>query len=387
MIYNVNVRYISNKNVLQKELKMNPTKELLSGDIINPPPIGGSISLVDLLDTTFLSYNAGRMRELCHVFTRKMLKEDVTIGVSVAGALTPTGLGTSCLIPLMESGCVNWIVTTGANLYHDIHFALGLPLRRGSHSCNDAALKREGIVRIYDIFFDYHVLLETDAFLRKIFSGEEFQKEMGTAELHYLLGKHLSTEEARRGTERSSVLVSAYRLGIPIYTPSPGDSSIGMNVAALNLAGKGLTIDVATDVNETAAIVYGAKKNGGKSGVLILGGGSPKNFILQTEPHIQEVLGLPGTGHDYFLQVTDARPDTGGLSGATPSEAMSWGKIDTEALPNTVVAYLDTTVALPLLTAYALQQGIKRKQKALYEKRPHLLSLLQQDYCAHHDQS
>jgi len=148
-----------------------------------------------------------------------------------------------------------------------------------------------------------------------------------------------------------------------------------------------LTIDVATDVNETAAIVYGAKKNGGKSGVLILGGGSPKNFILQTEPHIQEVLGLPGTGHDYFLQVTDARPDTGGLSGATPSEAMSWGKIDTEALPNTVVAYLDTTVALPLLTAYALQQGIKRKQKALYEKRPHLLSLLQQDYCAHHDQS
>lgn len=368
-------------------MNMCPKKELLSGDVINPPPIGESISLVELLDTTFLSYNAGRMRELCHVFTRKMLKEDVTIGVSLAGALTPTGLGASCLIPLMESGFVNWIATTGANLYHDIHFALGLPLRRGSHSCNDAALKREGIVRIYDIFFDYHVLLETDAFLRKIFSGEEFQKDMGTAELHYLLGKHLSEEEERRGTGRTSLLVAAYRLGIPLYTPSPGDSSIGMNVAALTLAGNGLNINVATDVNETAAIVYGAKKNGGKSGVLILGGGSPKNFILQTEPHIQEVLGLSGTGHDYFLQVTDARPDTGGLSGATPSEAMSWGKIDTDALPNTVVAYLDTTVALPLLTAYALQQGKKRKQMSLYEKRSRLLNLLQQDYCAHHDQS
>jgi len=246
---------------------MDAKKEILSGDIINPLPIGSSISLVDLLDTTFLAYNAGRMRELCHVFTRKMLQDDVTIGVSVAGALTPTGLGTSCLIPLMESGFVNWIVTTGANLYHDMHFALGLPLRRGTHSCNDAVLKREGIVRIYDIFFDYHVLLETDAFLRKIFSGEEFQKEMGTAELHYLLGKHLSAEEARRGTGRTSLLVSAYRLAIPIYTPSPGDSSIGMNVAALTLAGKGLNINVATDVNETAAIVYDAKKNGGDSGV------------------------------------------------------------------------------------------------------------------------
>ena len=387
MIYNEKSVGLPIKNVFIKELTMDAKKELLSGDIISPPPIGSSISLVDLLDTTFLSYNAGRMRELCHVFTRKMLQDHVTIGVSVAGALTPTGLGTSCLIPLMESGFVNWIVTTGANLYHDMHFALGLPLRRGSHSCNDAALKREGIVRIYDIFFDYHVLLETDAFLRKIFSGEEFQKEMGTAELHYLLGKHLSTEEARRGTGRTSLLVSAYRLGIPIYTPSPGDSSIGMNVAALALTGKGMNINVATDVNETAAIVYGAKKNGGKSGVLILGGGSPKNFILQTEPHIQEVLGLPETGHDYFLQITDARPDTGGLSGATPNEAVSWGKIDTEALPDTVVAYLYTTIALPLLAAYSLHEGKKRNQKALYEKRPQLLSLLQQDYCARHENS
>lgn len=363
---------------------MNAKKELLRGDVINPPQIAQGTSVVDLIDTAFLSYNAGRMRELCHVFTRKMLQEQVTVGLSVAGAITPTGLGCSCLIPLMESGFVNWIVTTGANLYHDMHFALGLPLRRGSHLCNDALLRREGVVRIYDIHFDYQVLLETDAFLRTVMSGQEFQKEMGTAELHHLLGKHLSREEERRGTGKKSILVAAYRLGIPLYTPSPGDSSIGMNCAALNLAGKALKIDVAADVNETAAIVYGAKKNGGKSGVLILGGGSPKNFILQTEPHIQEVLGLPDTGHDYFLQITDARPDTGGLSGATPSEAMSWGKIDAGALPNTVVAYLDTTVALPLLTAYALQQGKKRNQKLLYEKRQQLLSQLQQEYGARH---
>src|SRR5204863_4142311 len=115
-----------------------------------------------------------------------------------------------------------------------------------------------------------------------------------------------------------------------------------------------LRIDPLRDVNETAAIVYRAKRAGGTSGVLILGGGSPKNFILQTEPQIQEVLGLEESGHDYFLQITDARPDTGGLSGATAHEAMTWGKVDPEQLPDTVTCYLDSTLALPLLTVYAL---------------------------------
>ena len=121
-----------------------------------------------------------------------------------------------------------------------------------------------------------------------------------------------------------------------IYTSSPGDSSIGMNLAALSLKGSRLQIDPLRDVNETAALVYNAKRDGGKSGVLILGGGSPKNFILQTEPHIQEVLALAESAHDYFLQVTDARPDTGGLSGATASEAMTWGKVDPDSLPDSV---------------------------------------------------
>ena len=137
---------------------------------------------------------------------------------------------------------------------------------------------------------------------------------------------------------------------MPIYTSSPGDSSIGMNVAALALEGNKCTIDPNLDVNETASIVLAAKRGGGKSGVLICGGGSPKNFMLQTEPQIQEVLGIDEKGHDYFLQITDARPDTGGLSGATPAEAVSWGKIDPDRLPDAVVCYLDSTVALPLLT-------------------------------------
>ncbi|HLE61314.1 MAG TPA: deoxyhypusine synthase family protein, partial [Thermoanaerobaculaceae bacterium] len=170
--------------------------------------------------------------------------------------------------------------------------------------------------------------------------------------------------------------------GVPVYTPSPGDSSIGMNVAALALTGSKLTIDPNLDVNETAAIVYDAKRSGGKSAVLILGGGSPKNFLLQTEPQIQEVMGLEERGHDYFLQVTDARPDTGGLSGATPAEAVSWGKIDPDQLPNAVVVYTDTTIALPLLTAYALANREARPLKRLYDRREQMLTKLRDDYLA-----
>ena len=355
-------------------------KKLLSGEVINPGPIDEGVSLVDLINRSFFSYNAGRLREACQLFCKKMVEDDVTIGISLAGALTPAGLGKSCLVPLMKRGFIDWVVTTGANLYHDIHLALGLPMKQGSPFCDDAELKKEGAVRIYDIVFDYRVLLETDEYLKKVFVNEEFQKEMGTAELHYLLGKYLSEEEGARGTGGSSILATAYQLSIPVYSPSPGDSSIGMNVAALSLNGNKLTIDTNLDVNETSAIVYSAKRGGGKSGVFIVGGGSPKNFILQTEPHIQEILGLSETGHDYFIQITDARPDTGGLSGATPNEAISWGKINSRGLPNTVVAYLDSTIALPIITAYAINQASERQQKRLYEKRAQLGEMLKRDY-------
>jgi deoxyhypusine synthase len=114
--------------------------------------------------------------------------------------------------------------------------------------------------------------------------------------------------------------------------------------------------------------------------VLIVGGGSPKNFMLQTEPQIQEVLGIDERGHDYFLQMTDARPDTGGLSGATPAEAVSWGKVDPDKLPGTVVCYLDNTVALPVLAAYALAKRKPRKLKRLYARRADLMRQLTDAY-------
>jgi deoxyhypusine synthase len=314
------------------------------------------------------------------LFVEKMLEDDVTIGMSLTGALSPAGLGMSAIIPLIENGFVDWIVSTGANLYHDTHFGIGLKMHRGNPQTSDVVLREEGVVRIYDIFFDYDVLLSTDAFYRQMIDGPEFQREMSTAEFHYLAGKYVAERERVLGIGRKSLLAAAHDAAVPVYTSSPGDSSIGMNVAAKALTGNKLRYDVNADVNETASIVLDAKRSGGKSAVLIFGGGSPKNFLLQTEPQIQEVLKIEEKGHDYFLQVTDARPDTGGLSGATPSEAVSWGKIDPDRLPDAVVCYLDSTIGLPILTSYALARHKPRKLKRLYDRRDQMMSRLKEEH-------
>lgn len=354
--------------------------EYLSGQRIAPKPIQGGISAADLIDHTFLAYNGGRLGEAARLLTQKILRPDVTLGVTLTGALTPAGLGCSCLIPLLQAGVIDWMISTGANLYHDTHFALDLSLHRGSAGLSDTLLRDEGVVRIYDILFDYTVLLDTDAFYRELIQAPEFQRPMSTAEFHFHVGKALHEREQALGIGTVSVLSAAYQCGVPIYTSSPGDSSIGMNVAAMALEGNRLVYDVNADVNETASIVLDAKLKGGKSAVWILGGGSPKNFILQTEPQIQEVLGIDERGHDYFLQITDARPDTGGLSGATPGEAVSWGKIDPDQLPDAVVAYVDTTIALPLLTAYILTRSEPRPLKRLAERREELMQRLRDEY-------
>ena len=352
----------------------------LSGARILPPPVRKRMPASELIERTFLAYNAGRLREGARLLSDRMLKPDVTVGLSLTGALTPAGLGVSCIVPLLKAGFVDWIVSTGANLYHDAHFGLGLPMHAGSPFLDDRVLRDEGVVRIYDVLFDYEVLLDTDAFFRRVLDLPEFQAQMGTAEFHFRIGRYMAQREKTLGHGEVSLLAAAWRYGVPVYTSSPGDSSIGMNVAAMRLGGRGVTFDVSLDVNETAAIVYDAKRRGGKSAVWILGGGSPKNFMLQTEPQIQEVLGLDEKGHDYFLQVTDARPDTGGLSGATPSEAVSWGKVDPDKLPDTVVCYLDSTVALPLLCAFAFDRVGKRHRRRLYDRRAEMLAVLGKAY-------
>ncbi|NTW97923.1 MAG: deoxyhypusine synthase [Oscillochloris sp.] len=349
---------------------------------LDPRPLTGEIGVRELVDSYLFAYNAARLREACQLFARRIAQPDVTIGVTLSGALTPTGLGTAAIVPLIRAGLIDWVVSTGANLYHDLHRSLGFELFGSTPFTNDIELRENKIIRIYDILFHQDVLLESDAFVRECLRAEEFQSTMSSAELHYKLGKYTQAREQALGSGYVSILTAAHECGVPLYTSSPGDSTLGMNVAALTLEGNTCRFDVERDVNETTAIVYNAKKSGGQSAVVIVGGGSPKNFILQTEPQIQEILGLDEKGHDYFIQFTDARPDTGGLSGATPSEAMTWGKVDPEQLPDTVVCYLDSTVALPILASYALACAAPRPLKRLYERRDELMGQLSADYRA-----
>jgi len=361
----------------------------LGGRRILPEPISGGTDLVQLIDNLD-AYNGGRLRAACQLLRDRYSQDDVTIGLSLAGALTPAGLGPAAIIPLMNHGFVDWIVATGANMYHDLHFAFDLPMHRGSHHVDDADLRDKGVTRIYDILFDYEdVLMETDRRLRRILVRPEFQKEMGTREFYHHLGKILSEHEEKNGIGQVSILAAAYRNGIPVFTSSPGDSTHGMNVAGLELLAEAkglqdrfrLKINPTLDVNDSTAIILNAKNyEHGKTGVILIGGGSPKNFMLQTEPQIQEVLMIPEVGQDYDINVTDARPDTGGLSGAPPSEAASWGKIDPTKLEETVTAYLDVTVALPLMTAYCLKTTQPKKLKRLYDRGPELHEKLIKSY-------
>jgi deoxyhypusine synthase len=358
--------------------------KFLSGQRILPRNLTGRERLTDIIDNAFLAYNSARLKEGARLFTEKMLEPDVTVGMSLSGALTPAGLGCSSIVPLIKAGFVDWIVSTGANLYHDLHFALNYPVHVGDFRMDDTELRNNDIVRVYDVLLGYSdCLMATDEILRSILVQPEFQKEMGTAELHYLLGKYAAEWERKAGLKDVSVLAAAYHAGVPCYTSSPGDSTIGMNVAGVELRGNKLRINPSIDVNETTAFVLAAKRSGGKSAVVLWGGGSPKNFMLQTEPQIQEVLRIKEYGQDYFLQVTDARPDTGGLSGATPSEAVSWGKVDPDRLPDAVVCYTDTTIAMPLITSYALAKHPKRKHRRLYDQRATMMKALTREYFKH----
>jgi len=369
-----------------KEKRCPHKKKYMAGKRILPKNLTGKENLSHIVDEVFLAYNSARLKEACQLFADRMLARDVTIGMSISGALTPAGLGCSCIIPLIKAGFVDWIVSTGANLYHDMHFALNYPIHAGSFNFDDTDLRNNDLVRVYDVVIPYSDgLMATDDLLRELLVGPEFQKEMGTGELHYLLGRFCAEWERKNKMKDVSVLAAAYRAGVPCYTSSPGDSTIGMNIAGIELRGNKLRLNASIDVNETTAYVLAAKRDGGRSGVVLWGGGSPKNFMLQTEPQIQEVLRMNELGQDFFIQVTDARPDTGGLSGATPSEAVSWGKVDPTKLPDAIVCYTDTTIAMPILTHYALAKHKPRKLRRLYDNREQAMKDLVREYFRHND--
>ena len=346
----------------------------LTGEPIHYYRPRGSADIRRLIDDGFQAFNAGRLSEACRVFSDRMLdpSHETTIGLTMAGALTPAGLG-GCVIELMDRGLIDFVISTGANLYHDLHYALNFTLHRGSPFLDDVELHDAGVIRIYDVLFPATVLLETDAYVREFLVRGKLDGPMSSAEFHYRLGCDLL--DHKPGCDEHSVVAKAAVAGVPIYTSSPGDSSIGMNIAYHELInGSRFMIDPNRDVNEVCAIVLAGEKNG----CVILGGGSPKNFYLQGQPTLWEVYGIPKGGTDFFIQITTDQVVWGGLSGATPAEAVSWGKVNPAVLPDTVVAYCDSTIAFPLFCEYAVgSEHARRERKALVHRRGELLSELE----------
>ena len=331
----------------------------------------GSAEVRALIDGGFQAFNAGRLSEACHIYADKMLapESDTTIGLTVAGALTPAGLG-GCVIELMDRGLIDFMISTGANLYHDLHYALNFKLHRGSPFLDDVELYEQGIIRIYDVLFPATVLLETDSYIRDFLVRSKLSGPMSTSAFHLALGQDLLARNP--ACVDYSVVAKAAECGVPIYTSSPGDSSIGMNIAYHELMNGGtLMIDPNQDVNEVCAIILAGHQNG----CVILGGGSPKNFYLQGQPTLWEVYGIPKGGNDYFIQITTDQVVWGGLSGATPAEAVSWGKVNPGVLPDTVVAYCDSTIAFPLFCEYAVGcEHNRRPRRELVHKREALVA-------------
>lgn len=354
---------------------------------IRPAPLEtGSPEVAALVDTYFNAYNAARLREACHVFAR-MIDEGATIGLSITGALTPAGLS-SVMVPLMRAGFIDYLSSTGANLYHDLHFDLGLPLFRGdpevTTGAHDVRLRKKGVIRIYDVLFPADVLYKTDAWVYRVLQTKDFAgRRLSGSQLHHGIGKYALETARQQGVDRPSLLASAYDLDLPVWVASPGDSTIGLNLSAITTARPEVApiVDPSLDVMEMSALVLDAtRQQDGLSGVVIFGGGAPKNFLLQTEPQLQEILGVEARGHDFFVQVTDARPDTGGLSGATPAEAVSWGKIDPTKLPDTVVCYADSTIVMPIMASYVLAKCKPRKPRRLYARMSEMVEKLRVEY-------
>ena len=316
---------------------------------------------IDDLVEIFVSsgYNARHLGEAAKLYC-KMIEDGATICLTISGAMTPVGFG-GLFKTLIEKGFVDWIISTGANVYHEDHFAWNLPVKQGHFEVDDMILYEKDIVRIRDVYIKgKETLMAEDKIVQKIFNHTLVNKPFTTAEFCNVMGKY--SKQKSKHPEKSFV-VAAYDYDVPVYVSTLKDSSLALDLAPLRFANKIYNLDFVREIIEQAAIVYNSKK----SGIVEIGGGVPKNTAQQTGPLLDQILGLGHGGQNYIIQITDARPDTGGLSGATLQEGKSWGKIK-DSHEDMIMVYADATIAFPILCLYALSMEKPRKPKRLYKK-------------------
>jgi deoxyhypusine synthase len=341
---------------------------------VRPVGITGKERPADVITQMFPAY-VGRQERTAFELMQKSVRDDCAVFLTMSGAMTPAGLHQSCIIPLIERGIIDCITTTGANLYHDAHRVIGRRIREIDPAAGDVRLRLARIIRIYDLGFDEDTLLETDKLFSWLLRGPEFQKRMTTPELHYLLGKRIAEIEDALGVESPCLLATAYRFGVPIFVGAVQDGSIFLNIVKLRrLLGSDFKceIDVCDDVFEMGAMQHHCfstlKK---KMAIWILGGGVPKNYTLQGEPLLDQILGVPTHGFDIDLQFCVDPVDNGALSSCPAGEGHTWGKVSAESVEyGSVYVHCDVTAVFPWLTYALLSDArVHRKSRRLYASR------------------
>lgn len=339
---------------------------------VHPVGITGKERPHDIITQMFPAY-VGRQERTAYELMRKSALEDHCVFLTLSGAMTPAGLHQSSLIPLLERGVIDCITTTGANLYHDAHRVIGHGIREIDPNAGDLQLRLARVIRIYDLGFREETLLETDKLFSAILQKPEFQRKMTTPELHYLLGKNIAELEDALGVKSPSLLSTAYRYGVPIFVGAVQDGSIFLNMVKLKcLLGDAfkLEIDVNDDVFAMGAMQHHCFGTlGKKMAIWILGGGVPKNYTLQGEPLLDQILGVPTNGFDIDLQFCVDPVDNGALSSCPAGEGHTWGKVSAESVQSgSVYVHCDVTAVFPWLT-YALLSDprVHRGPRRLYD--------------------
>jgi len=332
---------------------------------VDPRPITGKESTAELLEHAFSAY-VGRQERTAFELMQRSISEDCSIFLTLSGAMTPAGLHQSCLIPLIERGILSALTTTGANLYHDAHRIIGHAIREVNPNAGDLQLRLARIIRIYDLGFWEEALLDTDRLFSAIIRGPEFQKKMTTPEFHWLLGKKIAEIEKSLGVKQPSLLSTCYKYGVPIFVGAVQDGSIFLNVVKLKrLLGDDFKfeLDINEDVFQMAAMQHYCRHHfSNRLAIWILGGGVPKNYTLQGEPLLDQILDVPTHGFDIDVQFCVDPVDNGALSSCPAGEGHTWGKVSVEAVETgSVYVHTDVTAVFPWLT-HALLANPKNKR-------------------------
>lgn len=354
---------------------------------VRPRAITGEESTEELLSFAFPAFVGRQVREGARLM-RESAEGGHAVFATMSGAMTPAGLHRSCIVPLIERGLIDVLTTTGANLYHDAHRVIGYRIREIAPNAGDTMLREGRIIRIYDLAFHEDVLLRTDQLFEWLMRQPEFQKTMTTAEFHYLLGKRLWDIEEKLEVDQHSLLATAYRYAVPIFSGAPQDGSIFLNAVKLKALLRDdfrFALDVNADVYAMAAVQWMAQ-NEGQTAVWILGGGVPKNYTLQGEPALGQILGLDARGFDIDVQFCVDPVDNGALSSCPAGEGHTWGKVSAECAQfSSVYVHADVTAVFPWLVNALLRGGRKRPHKRYYDRLPEALKKLDADVEAQRD--